>query len=114
MQTYQGYIERLEHQAGPSFAPSVNGKDPLIFPHRENNVLISAFALLESPPEHLEGIFEEIEYEPSKAGPAFRQLSKNEAGWLARHIKQVCDMQRETIGDEITRELDVCYSFGFV
>jgi len=79
---YEGYIDRLQHRAGTRFNP---GED-------------------DSPPDNIDDLYDALE-EPSEAGAVLAGLSCNEAGWLARFIRDRIDKDRERAGEEIEQEL---------
>ncbi|KII94288.1 hypothetical protein PLICRDRAFT_99668, partial [Plicaturopsis crispa FD-325 SS-3] len=78
----EGYAERLEHRAGTKFHP---GED-------------------DSPPDNIENLYDDLE-SASEVGAIFARLNHNEAGWLARFIRESIAKVRETAGEEIAHEL---------
>src|ERR1700722_4686628 len=100
----EALAERLEKIAGDTFQPTEDG---LVF---LSHVSSAIYPRLDSFPEHIENIYEELE-EESTIGPILAKLSKRDAGWLARYIRDSTIKDRERIADEIQNELTASYSF---
>ncbi|EMD32562.1 hypothetical protein CERSUDRAFT_99292 [Gelatoporia subvermispora B] len=83
VQLYLGYAERLERKAG-IWAPSLS----------------------DSAPDDVDKWYSELEDNPN-VNQFLSTLTSSQAGWLARHIRQQIDKEREGTRDEIERELDV-------
>jgi breast cancer 2 susceptibility protein len=60
---------------------------------------------LESEPDYIENLYDDLE-DPTQAAHTLTRLSISEAGWLARHIREVLLRDRERVGELITQELD--------
>ena len=58
-------------------------------------------------PGHIETMFDECE-DSSDILPVLRRASKAEAGWLARFTRDRVEKERETLDQELERELQVC------
>ncbi|KZP25285.1 hypothetical protein FIBSPDRAFT_820691 [Athelia psychrophila] len=82
MSVLEGYADRLERRAGPRFAP---GED-------------------DSEPDNIDDLYEELESSAQAAGVVNR-ITANEAGWLARYIRERSLRGREAISEEIEQEL---------
>ncbi|KAF8899070.1 hypothetical protein BD779DRAFT_1431059 [Infundibulicybe gibba] len=72
---YEGYAERLEQRAGPHFRFGPDG-----------------------PPDHIERLYDDLE-EPSHASRLLGRLSQDDAGWLAKHIRNTIDKERDSAAD---------------
>jgi hypothetical protein len=67
---------------------------------------------LDTPPDSIDALYDELEY-PDSAASAFSRINPTEAGWLARHTRKQIDLSRERMGDEIEQELKVRISVIF-
>jgi hypothetical protein len=59
---------------------------------------------VDSPPDGIENFYDELE-DPADAGRILTTIHPNEAGWLARHIRNQLERERENAGEEIESEL---------
>jgi hypothetical protein len=59
-------------------------------------------------PGHIESMFDECE-DSSDIIPVLRRATKAEAGWLARFTQDRVEKERETLEQELERELQVRY-----
>jgi breast cancer 2 susceptibility protein len=57
-------------------------------------------------PGHIESMFDECE-DSSDISPVLRRATKAEAGWLARFTRDRVEKERETLEQELERELQV-------
>jgi breast cancer 2 susceptibility protein len=64
--------------------------------------------VLESQPDHIPNIFDDLEDAP-QPGSVFARLSPDEAGWLAQFIREKVEKDRERAGDDIELELKVVF-----
>ena len=68
---------------------------------------------IDSPPDDIEDLLYTLEEACSNARPStspqdiIKRTSKEDAGWLARAIHEKCAKDRERMGEEIEKELDV-------
>ncbi|KDQ63249.1 hypothetical protein JAAARDRAFT_75716 [Jaapia argillacea MUCL 33604] len=82
----EGCADRCERRAGSRFCPS------------EDDI----------PPDSIEDLYDELE-DSTESAAIIGRVSPNEAGWLARFIRQKCGQRREKAADEFEQELkDLC------
>ncbi|KAF5368607.1 hypothetical protein D9758_002203 [Tetrapyrgos nigripes] len=80
---YLGYAERLEHKCRGRLSG-------------------------DEPPDNIDSLYDELE-EPDDAGRTIARTNGQEAGWLAKYIRERIEKGDESIRDEIEKELDdVC------
>jgi breast cancer 2 susceptibility protein len=60
----------------------------------------------DEPPDNIDSLYDELE-EPDDAGQTIARSSANEAGWLAKYIRERVERNQESVRDEIEKELDV-------
>jgi breast cancer 2 susceptibility protein len=61
---------------------------------------------LGDPPDHIEELYDQLE-EHEDALSLLAGISSREAAWLAKHAKECMQVEREHVGEEIERELQV-------
>ncbi|KAF9479433.1 hypothetical protein BDN70DRAFT_906293 [Pholiota conissans] len=81
---YEGYIDRLERKAGGNLE-SIRGSDNY-------------------PPDHIDSLYDELEY-PDTAATLMARISPNDAAWLSLHVRKENEKGRESVGEEIEKEL---------
>ncbi|KIJ66231.1 hypothetical protein HYDPIDRAFT_109225 [Hydnomerulius pinastri MD-312] len=81
------YAERLEQRAGSKFNPQHD----------------------DGPPDSIDDMYDEIEEDPAAVKRIISSISSQDAGWLARHIRDKAVQEREGVEREIDQELEsVC------
>jgi len=82
MRELEGYADRLDRRAGTRFCPA---EDALA-------------------PDHIDHLYDELE-DPKKAAKVIASVTTNDAGWLARFIREKSSRDQEAAGEEIEQEL---------
>jgi breast cancer 2 susceptibility protein len=88
--------ERLEQRAGSKFRPKHD----------------------DDPPDKIYDIYDTLQEDVEAAKSVISSLGHEDAGWLARHIRERAVQDRDGVSREIEQELDVCdlgcrNSFGY-
>lgn len=100
MSVLEGYADKLERRAGPRFAPGEDGACLHIAD------LCTRSFQTDSEPGNIDDLYEELESSGQAAG-VINRTTANEAGWLARYIRERSLRGREAISEEIEQELQV-------
>jgi hypothetical protein len=106
MDALEGYADRLERRAGPRFCPA------------EDGILVRFHIIpsnwcpgpLDAAPDHIDNLYDELE-DPLNATKTIASVTTNEAGWLARYIREKSLRDREAVSEEVERELQVRISY---
>jgi breast cancer 2 susceptibility protein len=59
------------------------------------------------PPDHIDSLYDELEY-PETAVDLLAGISPTNAAWLSLHVRRQNEKERELVGEEIEKELQVC------
>lgn len=100
----ESYADRLERHAGQRFCPSEDGEETSALKHKIRYKLIW---IPDSAPHNIDDLYDELEI-PSQAAQIIASVSVNEAGWLARYIREKSLRDQEAAAEEIDQELQVC------
>lgn len=63
---------------------------------------------VDDPPDHIEELYDLLE-EHDDALSLLARISSQEAAWLAKHAKRCMQVEREHVGEEIVKELQVIF-----
>jgi hypothetical protein len=58
------------------------------------------------PPDHIDSLYDELEY-PETAVDLLAGISPTNAAWLSLHVRRQNEKERELVGEEIEKELQV-------
>jgi breast cancer 2 susceptibility protein len=97
-----GYADRLERRAGLRFCPAEDGTCG----HFCLKLKLT-YGPLESAPDHIDNLYDDLD-DASKAAKIIACATTNEAGWLARYIREKALRDQESAGEEVEHELQVC------
>jgi breast cancer 2 susceptibility protein len=97
-----GYADRLERRAGLRFCPAEDGTCG----HFRRKLKLTC-GPLESAPNHIDNLYDDLD-DASKAAKIIASATANEAGWLARYIREKALRDQESAGEEVEHELQVC------
>jgi breast cancer 2 susceptibility protein len=65
----------------------------------------------DAAPDHIDNLYDNLE-DASTAVKVIASVTANEAGWLARYIREKSLRNCETVGEEIEQELQVHIQFS--
>lgn len=99
---FERYADVLEARVGARFHPGEEGMSL----NKETMHVALTLPAADSPPDNIEDLYDELEG-AAAAGPILARLSVNEAGWLARFMREKVEKDRERAGEDIERELKV-------
>jgi breast cancer 2 susceptibility protein len=103
MNILEGYADRLERRAGPRFCPGEDG----IFVHFHPEIKLTLRRRpLDSAPDCIDNLYDELD-DPSSAAKVITGVTADEAGWLAKYIREKSLRDREAAGEEVEQELQV-------
>lgn len=65
----------------------------------------------DEPPDHIDELYDQLE-EHHDAMNLLSRITPPDAAWLAKHTQRCMEVERDRVGDEIERELEVmpCFS----
>lgn len=107
------YADKLEIRNGGHFNPREDGGCQYLFRPVRMRLMLHIVSI-DSPPDTIDDLLWSLEEACTSASPSespqaiIARTTREEAGWLARAIREKISKDRENMGDEIEKELQVC------
>lgn len=100
---YESYIDKLERRAGSVLSRHTSGARYIRLSSPSE---ITKSWVVDEPPDHIEELYDQLEEHDDALG-LLSQISSQDAAWLAQHTKRCMQVEREQVGEEIEKELQV-------
>lgn len=95
------YAERLEQRMGPRFEPKQDGEA------MRCHTVLDINCQADGPPDKIYDIYETLQEDIEAAKSVILSIGGEDAGWLARHIREKAVQERDAVSREIEHELEV-------
>ena len=95
------YAERLEQRAGSKFRPKEDGEAIHV------SRVLDMNSQTDGPPDKIYDIYDTLLEDIETGKSVISSIGPEDAGWLARHIRERAVQERDVVSKEIEQELEV-------